>query len=118
MESTQQLRHAFPGPVEYAHPVSVFADLSAPADAMVAWYLLSGSPFSGRHRHVLPRVPLDRPSACRGRGRYALCLQWPHLVRFDVAQQHRGAGVDALDLSLIHISEPTRLLSISYAVFC
>ena len=28
-------------------------------------------------------------------------------------------GVDAVaDLSLIHISEPTRLLSISYAVFC
>ena len=25
---------------------------------------------------------------------------------------------DAKDLSLIHISEPTRLLSISYAVFC
>eukprot|EP00658_Telonema_sp_P-2_P035448 TRINITY_DN2577_c0_g1_i3.p1 TRINITY_DN2577_c0_g1~~TRINITY_DN2577_c0_g1_i3.p1 ORF type:complete len:138 (+),score=35.52 TRINITY_DN2577_c0_g1_i3:37-450(+) len=25
---------------------------------------------------------------------------------------------EALDLSLIHISEPTRLLSISYAVFC
>src|SRR5678815_3668178 len=25
---------------------------------------------------------------------------------------------DLLDLSLIHISEPTRLLSISYAVFC
>ena len=24
----------------------------------------------------------------------------------------------AMDLSLIHISEPTRLLSISYAVFC
>src|SRR5678816_2924001 len=40
---------------------------------------------------------------------------------------HRGvaaAGRDqlivpaVLDLSLIHISEPTRLLSISYAVFC
>src|SRR5678816_1606940 len=30
-----------------------------------------------------------------------------------------GEGVDALaQLSLIHISEPTRLLSISYAVFC
>ena len=28
----------------------------------------------------------------------------------------RGAVV--VDLSLIHISEPTRLLSISYAVFC
>src|SRR5678816_485376 len=26
--------------------------------------------------------------------------------------------IDALGLSLIHISEPTRLLSISYAVFC
>ena len=25
---------------------------------------------------------------------------------------------DSFDLSLIHISEPTRLLSISYAVFC
>src|SRR5678816_171455 len=29
-----------------------------------------------------------------------------------------GALKNALDLSLIHISEPTRLLSISYAVFC
>ena len=26
--------------------------------------------------------------------------------------------VDRIELSLIHISEPTRLLSISYAVFC
>src|SRR5678815_3101108 len=32
---------------------------------------------------------------------------------------HRGRnGVALLLLSLIHISEPTRLLSISYAVFC
>eukprot|EP00658_Telonema_sp_P-2_P026133 TRINITY_DN20544_c0_g1_i1.p1 TRINITY_DN20544_c0_g1~~TRINITY_DN20544_c0_g1_i1.p1 ORF type:complete len:269 (-),score=36.10 TRINITY_DN20544_c0_g1_i1:15-821(-) len=29
-----------------------------------------------------------------------------------------GASLVGLDLSLIHISEPTRLLSISYAVFC
>eukprot|EP00658_Telonema_sp_P-2_P056162 TRINITY_DN44648_c0_g1_i1.p2 TRINITY_DN44648_c0_g1~~TRINITY_DN44648_c0_g1_i1.p2 ORF type:complete len:114 (-),score=54.00 TRINITY_DN44648_c0_g1_i1:21-362(-) len=28
------------------------------------------------------------------------------------------AECEALELSLIHISEPTRLLSISYAVFC
>src|SRR5674536_346936 len=34
-------------------------------------------------------------------------------VRFEV-----GFGALAPDLSLIHISEPTRLLSISYAVFC
>src|SRR5678816_4625362 len=30
----------------------------------------------------------------------------------------RLGGVRELNLSLIHISEPTRLLSISYAVFC
>src|SRR5678815_5638442 len=29
-----------------------------------------------------------------------------------------GFGIMAYGLSLIHISEPTRLLSISYAVFC
>ena len=29
-----------------------------------------------------------------------------------------AAARTAFDLSLIHISEPTRLLSISYAVFC
>src|SRR5678816_12366 len=29
-----------------------------------------------------------------------------------------GVVLKAQDLSLIHISEPTRLLSISYAVFC
>ena len=33
----------------------------------------------------------------------------------DVVELHRAAPAD---LSLIHISEPTRLLSISYAVFC
>src|SRR5678815_1640568 len=37
----------------------------------------------------------------------------------DVRACTRRAGVQLLqDLSLIHISEPTRLLSISYAVFC
>src|SRR5678815_5985960 len=30
----------------------------------------------------------------------------------------KSLGVDPYTLSLIHISEPTRLLSISYAVFC
>ena len=32
--------------------------------------------------------------------------------------QQRFGVYTTLDLSLIHISEPTRLLSISYAVFC
>src|SRR5678816_4634005 len=43
-----------------------------------------------------------------GRDLADVVLHPPH--RLDLA------GVD--DLSLIHISEPTRLLSISYAVFC
>src|SRR5665254_24334 len=33
-------------------------------------------------------------------------------------QQRRRRHIQVRDLSLIHISEPTRLLSISYAVFC
>src|SRR5678815_5281692 len=46
-------------------------------------------------------------------------LRCPAAVDNDI-----GAGDEArvfgteVDLSLIHISEPTRLLSISYAVFC
>ena len=37
------------------------------------------------------------------------------LVLRDLLERARSAGAQ---LSLIHISEPTRLLSISYAVFC
>ena len=40
----------------------------------------------------------------------------PATREFDVLAP--TATVQRLDLSLIHISEPTRLLSISYAVFC
>src|SRR5678815_3829043 len=41
-------------------------------------------------------------------------------LNWDCAQSPEGwrVGGHAVDLSLIHISEPTRLLSISYAVFC
>ena len=37
-----------------------------------------------------------------------------NLTNPSFADKHQAV----LDLSLIHISEPTRLLSISYAVFC
>src|SRR5678815_5637026 len=45
------------------------------------------------------------------------------LQRIDLGTEYFGEGVTILNdtvyqLSLIHISEPTRLLSISYAVFC
>src|SRR5678815_2470506 len=39
----------------------------------------------------------------------------PHMSGLEVQRHVVDAG---LKLSLIHISEPTRLLSISYAVFC
>src|SRR5678816_4810131 len=47
---------------------------------------------------------------------------WDVLPPQDAMSRHRGAKpcrrYGLLGLSLIHISEPTRLLSISYAVFC
>src|SRR5674536_379165 len=39
-------------------------------------------------------------------------------VKLSAHPPRPGEGPPFLDLSLIHISEPTRLLSISYAVFC
>ena len=42
--------------------------------------------------------------------------------RYEIVSKIGAGGMSdvykAKDLSLIHISEPTRLLSISYAVFC
>src|SRR5678815_5582869 len=53
----------------------------------------------------------------------ALEQQYPDLVDAASPTQRVGGAVAATfdtvtHLSLIHISEPTRLLSISYAVFC
>src|SRR5678815_5975698 len=39
-------------------------------------------------------------------------------VHLDTVPSSEAWTADPLKLSLIHISEPTRLLSISYAVFC
>src|SRR5674536_373683 len=63
----------------------------------------------GRVRRQGEDVPVvgDGPSACPDRPGRAVLV-------------HGSAPVMTVgvDLSLIHISEPTRLLSISYAVFC
>eukprot|EP00658_Telonema_sp_P-2_P035843 TRINITY_DN26012_c0_g1_i1.p1 TRINITY_DN26012_c0_g1~~TRINITY_DN26012_c0_g1_i1.p1 ORF type:complete len:381 (+),score=110.16 TRINITY_DN26012_c0_g1_i1:256-1398(+) len=40
------------------------------------------------------------------------------MVRYEIQSLRTSAPCSVPDLSLIHISEPTRLLSISYAVFC
>src|SRR5678816_4347927 len=47
---------------------------------------------------------------------FKMCLlqTWYGLSDYEVEERVN----DSLSLSLIHISEPTRLLSISYAVFC
>eukprot|EP00658_Telonema_sp_P-2_P037574 TRINITY_DN27019_c0_g1_i1.p1 TRINITY_DN27019_c0_g1~~TRINITY_DN27019_c0_g1_i1.p1 ORF type:complete len:116 (-),score=15.39 TRINITY_DN27019_c0_g1_i1:104-451(-) len=50
------------------------------------------------------------------RGSYFNVLEWDREDRRLFAAGEQGT-VDVF-LSLIHISEPTRLLSISYAVFC
>src|SRR5678815_2300869 len=45
------------------------------------------------------------------------CRQWREVIRTMLAEGKSEAEIKQ-HLSLIHISEPTRLLSISYAVFC
>ena len=52
------------------------------------------------------------------RGDFTLVV-FPLLSYSKNTPENTGAGIgNYLKLSLIHISEPTRLLSISYAVFC
>src|SRR5674536_162347 len=46
------------------------------------------------------------------------CTANPHLIINQVSANGTGPVSTIYFLSLIHISEPTRLLSISYAVFC
>src|SRR5674536_4366 len=53
------------------------------------------------------------PSGC-GKSTFIRCLNRMH----ELTPNAKMTGQVLLDLSLIHISEPTRLLSISYAVFC
>ena len=52
---------------------------------------------------------------------YGTCLNSGLIEAFSIVghrKLHTIAFLGAAQLSLIHISEPTRLLSISYAVFC
>src|SRR5678815_4665254 len=54
-------------------------------------------------------TPLERPKG----------IDREFFTREEVIEQmKRAAAEESEQLSLIHISEPTRLLSISYAVFC
>ena len=96
VESVQQSRPALPRAMEHAHPLPRLFALSAVPDAVVVECLLSLASLAGGSGHVLAGLSLDRqPHGCGG-GRHRVCLQWPHAQCADVAQQHRGAGLDAL----------------------
>src|SRR5678815_6135814 len=74
--------------------------------------------------HAAPvRGPADERQAQRMRlgtadGRVLIVVGEGRIRPAAVVVPYRRAARHVLVLSLIHISEPTRLLSISYAVFC
>ena len=69
-----------------------------------------------------PCASWPRPDAVRRRDPPYCRRLWPgyhHKSQYHVCSLYRpGCGQYHKDLSLIHISEPTRLGMISYAVFC
>src|SRR5450759_5313123 len=81
--------------------------------------LLLAPRYAGALRHARRRAEArgdDRILVDRS-GYHARCLF--RIRRGDLAPVTEGEGrEDGLHLSLIHISEPTRLGMISYAVFC
>src|SRR5678815_925475 len=80
------------------------ADTTFPLDDPF-WVLATQNPVEQEGVYTLPEAQLDRFS-----------------IMLRVGYPSQGEEVEMLqmrmNLSLIHISEPTRLLSISYAVFC
>eukprot|EP00658_Telonema_sp_P-2_P069414 TRINITY_DN58644_c0_g1_i1.p1 TRINITY_DN58644_c0_g1~~TRINITY_DN58644_c0_g1_i1.p1 ORF type:complete len:108 (+),score=16.63 TRINITY_DN58644_c0_g1_i1:151-474(+) len=59
-----------------------------------------------------------RRAAARGGAEGLLLADEDAQIDFLSTSSHTQDAAGDIDLSLIHISEPTRLLSISYAVFC
>src|ERR1017187_8406238 len=88
LESVQQLRAAFPGPVEYADPLPALTHLPAPALNLVAVVLLPGTPVLGRHRHVFPGLSLDWAPMGGSVGRGDLLVQRVDFKCADVAEYH------------------------------
>src|SRR5438128_1132233 len=96
VESTQQLRASLSGPVEHLGSLSRVAVLSVVSALMVAGRFLLAPSIPGRNGYVLPGRSLDRQSYRRVRRRCGLRLQRTDSELPDVAEQHHGAGLDAL----------------------
>ena len=97
LESTQQLRASLSGPVEHLGSLSRFAVLPAFSAVVVAGRFLFAPPIPGGNGNVLPGQPLDWQSSRSLGRRRRLRLQRTDSELPDVAEQHRGAGLDALD---------------------
>src|SRR5678815_3455196 len=70
---------------------------------------------SNRHSHIHSLT--HGTSCCMGNRRSSSCCMGNHHST-STDSTTKTLHTARLKLSLIHISEPTRLLSISYAVFC
>src|ERR1043166_7173623 len=96
MESAERLRAAISRAVEHARALSRLAHLPAVSIAVVAKPFLARASVSRSCRNVFTRAALDRQpfrSLCR---RTRLRVERPDAARADVAEQHRGTGLDAV----------------------
>src|SRR5664279_3648856 len=114
-------------PAKDLRPAAVFGAQKSPCRG-------AGSPQGvaqgAKERHASPNgsLGIDRLRAGADFGRFQAVsrqggpgsLPWPVANRIGVqaAQEPARGGPRAQELSLIHISEPTRRTPISYAVFC
>src|SRR5660398_202339 len=102
---------------------------SSPAFASVsAWRVLSETPPSScdrksstRLRSHIQTLSTSEPSAHPSNNHYQVCITTPTqhpAVCVSTKRRRDTSPPSPTELSLIHISEPTRLRRISYAVFC
>src|SRR5678815_1735446 len=110
-------------------PVDVFAsaDEEAMDKAMKAKLMVATTRFNFAGNRLVLALPMDSPlrlttlDELSAKAVRRIAISQPATVpvgRYAKAVLDKARLWAVLQLSLIHISEPTRLLSISYAVFC
>src|SRR5579859_7777871 len=96
LEPVQRLWRTVSGPMEHADALSVVPVLSFVSAVLVVGDVLSGTLVSGGAGDVFSGASLDGQPSGGGIGGRSVCVQRPHLARAAVAEQYRGAGLDAL----------------------